>query len=141
MVTFHTILHEQDRLVQYRKISTTKIHSAGQTCTTYTRSRPLRGVVPKKFNANGCNINSQQCWVLQCIMGRIQPIGLAVSKETMCNVPAWHKQCLNSCANGSNILALCFGNHRTKEMLGVVDSKFDWFQTLCNNMQQGGRNR
>ena len=30
------------------------------------------------------------------------------------------EQCWKSCANGSNIVALRFGDHRTKEMLGVV---------------------
>ena len=56
--------------------------------------------------------------------------------EIMCNVQAWHQQCCKSCANGSNIVVLRFSDHRTKEMLGVVGSKFDQFQTLRNNMQQ-----
>ena len=42
------------------------------------------------------------------------------SLETMCNECAWPQQCWKSCANGSNIVALCFGDHGTKEMLGVV---------------------
>ena len=42
------------------------------------------------------------------------------SLETMCNECAWPQQCWKSCANGSNIVALCFGDHETKEMLGVV---------------------
>ena len=33
------------------------------------------------------------------------------------------KQCWKSCANGSNIVALHFGDHGTKEMLGVVGWK------------------
>ena len=32
------------------------------------------------------------------------------------------QQCWKSCANGSNIVALRFRDHRTKEMLGVVAS-------------------
>ena len=40
--------------------------------------------------------------------------------ETMRNERAWLQQCWKSCANGSNILALHFGDHGTKEMLGVV---------------------
>ena len=40
---------------------------------------------------NGCN-NSQQCWNLQCTVGRIQPIRLPVSKETMFNARAWPQQ-------------------------------------------------
>ena len=40
---------------------------------------------------NGGN-NSQQCWNLQCTVGRIQPIRLPVSKETMFNARAWPQQ-------------------------------------------------
>ena len=36
--------------------------------------------------------------------------------------------------NGSNIVALHFGSHRTKEML--LAQKFDQFQTVRNNTQQ-----
>ena len=51
---------------------------------------------------------------------------------------------LKSCANGSNIVALRFGDHGTKEMLGVVSWKV-WLvsnfaqqhATTSNNMQQG----
>ena len=35
---------------------------------------------------------------------------------------AWPQHCWKSDANGSNIVALRFGDHRTKEMLGVVGS-------------------
>ena len=71
--------------------------------------------------ANECN-NSQQCWVLECIVGRIQPIRLWRLFVTMCMT-----MCIAGArgfsANGSNIVALRFGDHRTKEMLGVVGSK------------------
>ena len=40
--------------------------------------------------------------------------------ETMHNERAWPQQCWKSCANRSNIAVLCFGDHRTKEMLRVV---------------------
>ena len=40
------------------------------------------------------------------------------------------------CLCGPNNVVLCFGDHGTKEMLGVIGSKFDRFQTLCNNSQQ-----
>ena len=59
----------------------------------------------------------------------------------LCNVHAWHQQCCKSCANGSNIVVLRFSDHRTKEMLGVVGSKFwpvsNFAQQLpktCNKM-------
>ena len=61
-----------------------------------------------KLCANGHN-NSQQCWDLQCIVGRIHLIRL------------------------SNIVALRFGNHGTNEMLGVVGSKL-W--PVSNFVQQ-----
>ena len=89
--------------------------------------------------ANGCN-NSQQRWDLQCIVGRIQP---KKTLETMCIALAWPQQCWTSCANGSSIVALRFGDHGTKEMLGMSC----WFESLTsfklckttpNNMQQGG---
>ena len=41
----------------------------------------------------------------------------------MRNERAWPQQCWKSCANGSNIVALRFGDHGTKEMLGVVGRK------------------
>ena len=43
------------------------------------------------------------------------------SLQSMCNEGAWPQQCWKSCANESNIVALRFGNHGTKEMLVVVD--------------------
>ena len=41
----------------------------------------------------------------------------------MRNERAWPQQCWKSCPNGSNIVALRFGDHGTKEMLGVVGWK------------------
>ena len=41
----------------------------------------------------------------------------------MRNERAWPQQCWKNCANGSNIVALHFGDHGTKEMLGVVGWK------------------
>ena len=46
----------------------------------------------------------------------------------MRNERAWPQQCWKSFANGSNIVALSFGDHGTKEMLGVA--------TTRNNIQQ-----
>ena len=36
---------------------------------------------------------------------------------------AWPQQCRKSCANGSNVVALRFGDQGIKEMLGVVGLK------------------
>ena len=43
--------------------------------------------------------------------------------QTMCNERAWPQQFWKSCANRSNVVALRFGDHGTKEMLGVVGWK------------------
>jgi len=61
----------------------------------------------------------------------------------MHNERAWPQQCWKSCANESNIVSLRFGDHGTKEMLGVVGWKV-WpvsnfaqqHATTSNNMQQ-----
>ena len=93
-----------------------------------------------------------QCWRVVC--KQLQTLlGPAVHRgkdtthktlETMCNARAWLQQCWKSCANGSNIVALRFGDHRTKEILGVVGSKFwtvsnfaEQHATTCNNKQHG----
>ena len=62
----------------------------------------------------------------------------------MRNERAWPQQCWKSCENGSNIVAVRFGDHGTKEMLGVVGwnvwrvSKFaQQHVTASNNMQRG----
>ena len=60
----------------------------------------------------------QQVWDLQCIVGRIQHISL-------CN------PCVMS-VRGPNIVVLRFGDHRTKEMLGVVD----WTVWPVSNLAQ-----
>ena len=44
---------------------------------------------------------------------------VVVSKEIVCNERAWPQQCWQSCASASNIVALRFGDHLTKEMLGA----------------------
>ena len=62
----------------------------------------------------------------------------------MRNELAWPQQCWKSCANGSNIVALRFSDHGTKEMLGVVAWKvwpvsnfLQQHATTSKNMQQG----
>ena len=39
-------------------------------------------------------------------------------------------------ANERNIVSLRFAGYRTKEMLGLVAQKFDWFQTIHKKCQQ-----
>ena len=54
----------------------------------------------------------------------------------MCNARRWSHQCWKSCVSASNIVALRFGDHGTKEILGGIDSKVTRFQILRNNYQQ-----
>ena len=82
--------------------------------------------------ANGCN-SSQQCWDLQCIVGRIQPIRLC-------------KPCVMSVRGPNNVgravqtdpTLLCYASAITeqKKCWELLAEKFDWFQTLRNNTQQ-----
>ena len=82
--------------------------------------------------ANGCN-NSQQCWDLQCIVERIQPIRLC-------------KPCV-MCVRGPNNVGRAVQTDPTllrytlviteqKKCWELLAEKFDQFQTLRNNMQQ-----
>ena len=83
--------------------------------------------------ANGCN-NSQQVWDLQCIVGRIQPTSL-------CN------PCVMSVGGPNNVgravqtdptlLRYASAITEQKKCWELLAEKFDRFQTLRNNMQQG----
>ena len=66
------------------------------------------------------------------------------SLKSMRNECAWPQQCWKSFANGSNIVALRFGDHGTKEMLGVggwkvwpVSNFAQRHATTSNSMQRG----
>ena len=86
-----------------------------------------------RLHANGCN-NSQHCWHLQCIMGRIQPINLC-------------KPCIMSVRGSNNVgravqtdptlLRYASAITEQKKCWELLAEKFDRFQTLCNNTQQG----
>ena len=85
-----------------------------------------------QWSANRCN-NSQQCWDLQCIMGRIQPISL-------CN------PCIMSVCGPNNVgravqtdptlLHYTSAITEQKKCSELLAEKFDQFQTLGNNTQQ-----
>ena len=66
--------------------------------------------------ANGCN-NSQQCWYLPCIMGRIQPIRLG----RLCVMRVRGPNIEDLCKRIQHCCASRFGLHRTNERLGVGD--------------------
>ena len=87
--------------------------------------------------ANECN-NSQQCWDLQCMVGRIQRISL-------CKPCVMSVRCPNNVGRAVQMdSTLLRYAHGTKEMLGVVGWKV-WLvsnfaqqnATTSNNMQQG----
>ena len=91
---------------------------------------------------NGCN-NSQQCWTCNALCNNIDKLKefeqlycdtRLMLKETTCFKCAWPQQCWKSCANGSNIIVLCFSDHGAKEMLGVADSKVWPVSTTCNRV-------
>jgi len=89
-----------------------------------------------KLRANGCN-NSQQCWGLQSIVGRIQPISLC-------------KPCVMRVRGPNNVggaeggavqtdsTLLHYGSAITeqKKCWQLPAQKFDQFQTLRSNSQQ-----
>ena len=82
--------------------------------------------------ANGCN-NSQQCWDLQCIVGRIQAISLC-------------KPCVMSVRGPNNggravqtdptLLRYASAITEQKKYWESLAEKFDRLQTLRNNTQQ-----
>ena len=86
----------------------------------------------RQWRANGCN-NSQQCWDLQCIVGRIQPISL-------------YKSCVMSVRGPNNVgravqtdptlLRYASAITEQKKCWELLAEKFDRFQTLRNNIQQ-----
>ena len=51
--------------------------------------------------------------------------------ETMFIARAWPQQCRKSCANGSNVVVLRFGDQGIKEMLGVVGLEVWPVSKLC----------
>jgi len=82
--------------------------------------------------ANGCN-NSQQCWDLQCIVGRIQAISLC---NPCVQSVRGHNNVGRAVSNGSNIVAVLSGDHGTKEMLGVVVPVCTQPKTYSNTLFQ-----
>ena len=86
--------------------------------------------------ANGCN-NSEQCWDLQCIVGRIQPISLC-------------KPCVMSVRGPNNVgravqtdltlLPYASAITEQKKCWELLAEKFDRLQTLCNNTQTTSNN-
>ena len=84
-----------------------------------------------KLRANG---RSQQCWELlrPCWQGVLMD-ATHLTLGTMCNPRACPQHYWKRLANGSNIVALRFGDHKTKDMLGVAGAKV-WL--VSNFVQQ-----
>ena len=89
-----------------------------------------------QWYANVCN-NYQQCWDLQCIVGRIQPISLC-------------KPCIMSVRGPNNVgravqtdptlLRYASAITEQKKCWELLAEKFDRFQTLRNDTQKHLRN-
>ena len=83
--------------------------------------------------AKGCNNSQQQCWGLQCIVGRIQPISLfnlCVIRERGPNSVGRAKQ------TDPTLLRYASAITEQKKCWELSAEKFDLFQTLRNNIQQ-----
>ena len=80
----------------------------------------------------GCN-KSQQCWDLQCIVGRIQPISLC--KPCVMNVrgPNNVGRAVKTDSTLPRYVSVIAEQKKCWELLA---EKFDRFQTLRNNTQQ-----
>ena len=82
--------------------------------------------------ANGCN-NSQQCWDLQCNVGRIQPISLCKPRVMSVRGPNSVGRAVQT---DPTLLRYASAITEQKKCWELLAEKFDWFQTLRNNTQQ-----
>ena len=82
--------------------------------------------------ANGCN-NSQQCWDLQGIVGRIQPISLCKPYVMSVRGP---NNVGRAVQTDLTLLRYASAITEQKRCWELLAEKFDRFQTLCNNTQQ-----
>ena len=82
--------------------------------------------------ANGCN-NSQQCWDLQCIVGRIQPISLCKRYVMSVRRP---NNVGRAVQTDPTLLRYASAITEHKKCWELLAEKFDQFQTLRNNTQQ-----
>ena len=82
--------------------------------------------------ANGCS-NSKQCWDLQCIVGRIQPI--SVCKPCVMSVRG-PNNAARAVQTDPTLLRYVSAFTEQKKCWELLAEKFDRFQTLRNNTQQ-----
>ena len=84
--------------------------------------------------ANGCN-NSKQCWDLQCIVGRIQPISLC--KPCVMSVRGPNNVALRlAVQTDPTLLRYASAITEQKKCRESLAEKFDRLQTLRNKTQQ-----
>ena len=86
--------------------------------------------------ANGCS-NSKQCWDLQCIVGRIQPI--SVCKPCVMNVRG-PNNAARAVQTDPTLLRYVSAFTEQKKCWELLAEKFDRFKlcaTTRNNIQQG----
>ena len=107
-------------------------HTMKQTCSLFVYHVQLC----LELHANGRN-NSQQCYDLQCIVGRLQPIRLWRPCVMRVRGPNNVGRAVQT--DPINIVALRFGDHVTKGMLGVVGSNVFPVSNFAQQlpMQQG----
>ena len=85
-----------------------------------------------QWSANGCN-NSQQVMDLQCIVGRIQPIGLCNPCVMSVRGPYDVGRTVQT---DPTLLGYASAITEQKKCWELLAEKFDRFQTLRNNSQQ-----
>ena len=83
--------------------------------------------------ANGCN-NSQQCWELQFIVGRIQPISLCKPRGMSVRGP---NNVGRAVQTDPTLLRYTSAITEQRKCWELLAEKFDRFQTMLNNIQQG----
>ena len=71
------------------------------------------------FCLNGRN-NSRHCWLSVALRWRCAAFCIRNLNRNKRNAPARIQHCWAFCAHGPNNVGLRFGDHRTKEMLGLV---------------------
>ena len=86
-----------------------------------------------RLRTNGSS-NSQQCWDLQCIVGRIQPISLCKPCVMRARGPDNVGRAVQT---DPTLLRYTSAITEQRKCWELLAEKIDRFQTLLNNIQQG----
>ena len=95
-------------------------------------SLPAWPARPLRLHVNGCN-NSQHCWDLQCIVGRIQAISLYKPYVMSVRGP---NNVGRTAQTDPTLLGYASSITEQKKCWELLAEKFNRFQTLRNNTQQ-----